>query len=120
MKRMVMLLSFSLLSLSCVSKVSNRVVMRVLLDGNPTTGYGWVFKGSDNNRVKLVASEHAVRSGSEGLVGAPGTFVFSFEGIEKGDDRLHFEYSRSWEKAEPARKHTVNVWIDDDLRVLER
>ncbi|MCR5760489.1 MAG: protease inhibitor I42 family protein [Sphaerochaetaceae bacterium] len=89
--------------------------LTVKVDGNPTTGYEWTVKGTDV--IKVVSSEYEADNTS-GLVGAGGTYEFSFKTIKAGEATLVFNYGRSWESS-PAATFSVRVVVDENLTITE-
>ncbi len=111
----VFLLLFPLMLFSCSTQ--NASVKSIILEGNPTTGYAWEFKGSKNGRVKMVGSEYVPNASKSGMVGVGGRYVFKFVGVETGDDRLFFEYARPWDAKDVADTKKIDVIIGDGLKI---
>lgn len=76
----------------------------IVLDSNPTTGYGWSVEGNvDGGIVKMKGRDF--RQPRTRLAGAGGADVFRFRAIVKGETVVFFRYARPWEKGvEPIRK----------------
>lgn len=76
----------------------------IVLDSNPTTGYGWIVEGNvDGGIVKMKGRDF--RRSRTRLAGAGGADVFRFRAVGKGETVVFFRYARPWEKgAEPLRK----------------
>ncbi|MDD3242688.1 MAG: protease inhibitor I42 family protein [Eubacteriales bacterium] len=74
-------------------------VLTVSLPANPSTGYEWSYHISDTNALVLDKAEYTQDDAGEGVVGAGGTWVASFEGTFKqaGNVELTLQYGRSWE-----------------------
>ena len=66
----------------------------VLLESNPTTGYGWTVAEQPDG-VTLVSSEYEEPDTS--LVGAGGVEVFEFEATAAGSGVLRLDYVRSFD-----------------------
>ena len=89
-------------------KVNDHV--RVQIDGNPTTGYTWETENLDTNLLEQVGEAKFTQSST--LVGAGGTFVFTFKALKAGITHLHLIYHRTFEKdTPPAQIFDVTVDI---------
>ena len=74
------------------------------IEGNPTTGYTWVYTVSQEGVVREVSNEYTADKTDKGLAGLGGKFIFTFKSIAAGETRLVFSYLRIWEKDVPAVK----------------
>jgi inhibitor of cysteine peptidase len=81
--------------------------IQVVLEGNPSTGYGWEVESIDESVLQM-AGEAEFTSDTD-LVGAPGTFTFTFEAVGEGETSLGLVYRRPWEDAEPADTFGVTI-----------
>ena len=73
----------------------------VKLCSNPTTGYQWEYEMIGPEL--LMEEDHDFEEPEdEGMVGAAGKEVWTFEAIETGTTEIHMEYSRPFESGEPA------------------
>lgn len=85
-------------------------VLRVVLKGNPSTGYGWQV--SSNNGAVLQVNGTKNSAPSSGKVGASATQTLTFTAKAAGSDPLILAYQRPWEKTTPpARSYTLNVTV---------
>ncbi len=111
----------ALLVASCASASDNsdNYVKVISLKGDPKTGYQWVYTGSESGKVAFIGSKYEPRIGDRYLIGPGGDYLFSFRGLEKGRDRLGFEYRRGWQQDDIAQSKTVDVVVDGDLNVIE-
>jgi inhibitor of cysteine peptidase len=75
--------------------------LTVTLCSNPTTGFQWSESAqiSDPSILQQTHHEYVAPEG-EGVVGAPGTEVWTFEALKKGTCSVSMEYSRPWEGGE--------------------
>lgn len=78
----------------------------VKLSSNPTTGFSWNMQSSDDQLVKMIKHEYV--SPKKGLIGAGGYDVWQFTAMpalfeSSKQVKLHFAYSRHWEKVAPAK-----------------
>lgn len=69
---------------------------KVVLKGNPTTGYTWHYTIEDNNIIKL-ASESSIQDSN--LMGAGSTFIWNFKALKAGETKITFKYYRDWESS---------------------
>lgn len=70
--------------------------LEVALSGNPTTGYGWEV-APDGTGILVLDGEPTYTSDSA-LVGAGGTYVFSFAAQAEGEADVDLVYRRAWEE----------------------
>jgi inhibitor of cysteine peptidase len=73
----------------------------VTLCSNATTGFQWSESAqiSDPTVIQQISHE-TVAPENTGLVGAPGTEVWTFKALKKGTSTITMEYSRPWEGGE--------------------
>jgi inhibitor of cysteine peptidase len=87
-------------------------LVQVILAGNPTTGYSWTTSLSAKDAAVLQQQGDAVyaqQSPDSTIVGAGGTFTFTFKAAASGQVVLKFNYSRSWESVPPLQTYSVTV-----------
>lgn len=72
-------------------------VFRITLDGNPTTGYLWVFAAPYNEEVVILCGDKYEKP-DEKLVGAPVKRTLTFKVVGPGKTGIKLEYRRPWEK----------------------
>jgi inhibitor of cysteine peptidase len=82
---------------------------RVILAGNPTTGYTWHYTVSDSSVLALVSKDYEPSPGS-GLVGAGGAYVWNFKALKAGKATLTFKYYRDWEGESSATADSTIVF----------
>ena len=86
----------------------------VELEGNPTTGYTWVYTMSPEGVAREVSSEYIPDTTNAAAVGSGGKFVFVFEAVAPGEAELSFSYLRVWEEnIPPLRTLTYKLIVDD-------
>jgi len=75
--------------------------LTVALCSNPTTGFQWseLAQISDPSILEQTRQEY-VPPEDEGIVGAPGKEIWTFEALKKGTCSVSMEYSRPWEGGE--------------------
>ena len=86
--------------------------IRVKLCSNPTTGFEWKYETI--GKIVLEEEDYDFEEpGEEGVAGAAGKEVWTFEAIEKGTTELRMEYSRLWEGGEQAEwTYTMTVTVE--------
>ena len=73
----------------------------ITLEGNPTTGYSWVYTLSTLSPqavIREVSKEYIPNTSDKNIVGSGGKFVFTFEAIAAGEADIIFSYRRAWEE----------------------
>ena len=75
----------------------------IVLESNPTTGYKWEAN-FDNSLLKLVKSDYKQSEAKPGMVGVGGKEYFTFEGLNKGNNKITMTYKRSWEQGSADQK----------------
>ena len=85
---------------------------RIVLDSNPTTGFGWQLAAPlDETLVTLVGNAYSVAS-TPGRTGAGGKHTWTFRAMRQGQTVIALKYSRSWEKGvDPLRKFIFTVIV---------
>jgi len=71
--------------------------IEVTLEGNPSTGYGWEVESVDAAVLEMVGEPEFVSAAAADLVGAAGTFTFTFTAAAGGKTDLVLVYRRPWE-----------------------
>jgi len=105
------------------SRRQDKSMITIELEGNPTTGFTWVYAMAPEGIVREVSNEYIPSNTSRDAVGSGGKFVFVFEAIASGETELFFKYLREWETEIPASKimiYKLAVDSENNLRLLER
>ena len=79
------------------SSMNNDFIVLIALESNPSTGYSWE---AEYDAAILELTEETFELGEfaeQGLVGAGGTELFRFKGLNSGKTEITFKYKRSWE-----------------------
>ena len=88
--------------------------MQVMLAGNPTTGYTWTTSPSDADKAVLQQQgdvAYAQQSTDPSVVGAGGTFTFTFKAAAAGQAAMKFDYARPFESVPPIQTFAVTVIV---------
>ena len=88
-------------------------IITVVIPGNMTTGYSWAAALSEKDAALLQQQgEPVYAQGSNGsVVGAGGTFTFTFKAAAAGQAALKLAYARPWENGAPAQTYEVELTI---------
>lgn len=89
--------------------------IEIVLAGNPTTGYSWAAGMSDIDAALLqqVGEPAYIQEETDNaVVGAGGTYTFTFKAADKGEALLKLNYARSWESVEPLQTFAVTITIE--------
>ena len=93
----------------------------VVLEENPSTGYGWTYTMSPDGNVREVSSDYVQDPGTENIMGAWGKRTWVFEATAQGDTLLHFTYARPTEAGvPPAREIFFLFRADQMLNFMQR
>jgi predicted secreted protein len=95
--------ALSFLTLGC-SMAQEQKTATIELEANATTGYTWVYTMSPKGVIQEVSSEYVPDKNNEGITGAGGKQIFTFEAIAEGEAELVFSYLREWETGVPPLK----------------
>ena len=94
------MIGITIISLGCVG-LQGQKTTTIELDGNPTTGYTWVYTVSPEGIVREVSNQYIANRTNNNVAGSGGRFVFTFEAITAGEAELVFSYLRLWEEGIP-------------------
>lgn len=118
MKKVWILFLMVLLFAGCSTTSFKSDKTTLELNGNPTTGYTWLYTIGDETIISL--DEDIKYLGAKGVMGAPSKFTYTIKSLKAGNTSLKFEYKRPWEEkdAEEVRLYDVNVKENGKLEVL--
>ena len=85
-------------------------ILRLHLEGNPTTGYDWIPREPVPPSIGLEKKPSKPNSESDGMVGRGGTQVFEIKALSPDSLELHLYYQRPWEEKPP--EETVSLKIE--------
>ena len=89
--------------------------IQVVLPGNPTTGYSWTAALSDGDAALLeqVGEPAYQQDPAEGeIVGAGGTFTFTFKAANAGEATIKLVYERGWEDVDPLQTFEARIAVE--------
>jgi predicted secreted protein len=110
----------AVLILGC-SGTQKRKTATVELQGNPTTGYTWIYTMSPKGFLREISNEYIADKTGEAVVGSGGKFIFTFEALAEGEAELIFSYLRVWETDTPATETAVyRATVDDNVSLTLR
>lgn len=85
-------------------------LIKVSLEGNPTTGYQWEFVSAD--APFLTQKGDPEYKADSDLIGSGGVSTFTFEATDTGSGKLHLIYHRSFEpNVAPAKEFSASVQV---------
>ncbi|MGD9975340.1 MAG: protease inhibitor I42 family protein [Desulfatirhabdiaceae bacterium] len=85
-------------------------IFQISLRGNPTTGYTWHVRDTDETVIRQTGDP--VHVADSGLMGAGGKTTFRFQAIRAGEVFLILDYRRSFEnKPEPEKQFEIRLII---------
>lgn len=86
-------------------------IIDVVLEGNPTTGYGWTVDLSAEDAAILEQVGEPTYVPDSELIGAGGTFTFRFRALAVGEATLVLNYARPWESVPPLKTFSVTIAV---------
>ncbi|MBO7637405.1 MAG: protease inhibitor I42 family protein [Treponema sp.] len=101
--------------ISCSSNQFKSRKEKIEMEGNPTTGYTWLYTIEDESIVRL--EQKTKYLGSRNMSGAPSLFTYTVISLKPGRTKITFEYKRPWED-KPAEDTTIyTVTVDERGRI---
>ncbi|MFA5308914.1 MAG: protease inhibitor I42 family protein [Dehalococcoidales bacterium] len=92
--------------------VSPHGIITVTLGSNASTGYQWGEAAIGDTSKVAEATRQFVEPTQEGIAGAPGKDVWTFDAKAAGSTTITFSYSRPWEGGEQdTYTLTINVTV---------
>jgi len=83
----------------------------IVLDANPTTGYGWRQSIKDPTVVAYVSDVYDAEASDPQVVGGGGTNTFTFKALAKGTTTITLTYARPWESVPAIQTRTITVTV---------
>lgn len=83
---------------------------KVVLKGNPSTGYAWNYTMDSKNMIELSSSNEV--PDKKNVAGSGSTFTWRFKALKAGQVKLTYKYYRGWEgEATAAKEDTIEYLI---------
>lgn len=82
--------------------------LKVILPGNPTTGYSWIVPQEIQATLSLQDSSYTPESSA---IGGGGHFTYLFVAQQTGSLQLIMRYARGWETTDSVDSFLLNVTI---------
>lgn len=89
------------------------------LDANASTGYTWSYDMNEDGIVKVVKDEYEEGKSEEGMTGVPGTQVYKFKALKKGEVTIKFTYSRP-NSSEIADIKSYKLTVGDNYKITAK
>ncbi len=88
-------------------------LLKVSVEGNITTGFGWEIENFNPSLLELTASDYLdkTNSGEKMMEGAPGMQTYVFRAKKTGTSQIVFWYKQPWMDGAPEKSYTLNVEI---------
>jgi inhibitor of cysteine peptidase len=86
--------------------------IEVIIPGNPTTGFTWTAALAEKDAALVQQIGEAAYTTDGTLIGAGGTYTFTFKAAAKGEALLKLVYARSWESVPPEKTFTITLTIE--------
>ncbi|MCR3955228.1 MAG: protease inhibitor I42 family protein [Gudongella sp.] len=95
-------------------------MLTVMLQENPTTGYGWVVEFEEGDILKIESDEFVPFAVAPDVVGSGGERTWEFTPEEPGTEEINFIYYRSWESKDMAiDTRTLTVVVDENFEIVD-
>lgn len=101
------------------AKKDDSNMLTIELEGNPTTGFNWIYEMDREGIVREVSNEFVQDEAKDGEVGVGGKFVFTFEGVGEGTVNIDFVCVREWEDKAAEQEIIYAVTVDKDGKIVE-
>lgn len=85
------------------------------LEGNPTTGYTWIYEMSQTGIIEEVSNTYIADDAAGNEVGVGGTFRFEFSAVASGEVGLRFTYLRTFQENSELATVDYAIVVADDL-----
>ena len=102
-------------TVSCASAKFKSDKKKIEMEGNPTTGYTWVYEIEDESIIFV--DEKIKYLGAKNMVGAPSLFTYTITSRKPGSTELRFEYKRPWEDKPAEETKTYTVTVDESGKI---
>jgi inhibitor of cysteine peptidase len=88
--------------------------IEVIIPGNPTTGFAWTAALAEKDAAlfeKIGEPAYSTEASDGAVVGAGGTYTFTFKAAAAGEALVKLVYARSWESVTPEKTFAVTLTI---------
>ena len=89
--------------------------IEAVLKGNPTTGFRWTAALTPEDADFLQQVGEPAYVPDSDLIGAGGTYTFTFKAVAVGESLLKLVYERPWESVPPLDTFAVTVNVEGSL-----
>ena len=98
------------------TELASGQLLRVALEGNPSTGYVWAVDGALPPQLEAIdglpASPDETASSGTPMAGAPKTQWLHFRAVQPGQAELRLRWHRPWEAADAAAARSARYRIN--------
>lgn len=116
-KKITLFIIFLMTIVLCGCDSEKNTIMTIKLEGNPTTGYEWNCKSSNEDVINQSENLYTPNSNEEGKTGVGGIYTFSFKAIKEGMSTISCNYKRSWEENSDDINVEYDVKIDSNQNI---
>lgn len=114
-KKVLILILLVLLFAGCSTTSFKSDKTTLELNGNPTTGYTWLYSIGDETIISV--DEDVKYLGAKGVMGAPSKFTYTIKSLKAGNTSLKFEYKRPWEEKEAEEVRFYDVKVKENGKI---
>jgi predicted secreted protein len=116
-KFFALLMTLALLAPGLAAAQTAPATVTITFVENPTTGYTWAVKSSDEAVLAVVDNGYMAGENAEGLEGAGGTHSWTLTGNAEGDATATFTFGQAWDGGEVAATIVYTVHVDAAIAV---
>lgn len=98
-----------------VQNKSEKNIVKIELESNPTTGASWVSKIEDENIVIFDSESYVQDDAPESFVGVGGIQTLVFKCLKPGKTEILLEYGQMWEGGEKFETRKILFTVDENL-----
>lgn len=93
------------------TELSEGQLAYIVVDSNPTTGYSWTVKSSDEKIVKVVKQQYLADPEGKDLAGAGGKEIIVVKAMTKGSVKLQCTYEQNWDGGSKEKPMEYNIVV---------
>ena len=116
-KGIAVLLAVALLSMGLALAETAAAPVTFTFSENPTTGYTWVVKSSDETILTVADDGYTAAPNPDNAEGKGGAHAWTLKGVAEGDAIVTFTLGQAWEGGEVTDTLTYNCHVAADLSV---